>query len=160
MRWGCKIVCGEAKREADRPSPEVNQEYELHNIHLFNIMYRSDLAQGNVLLSVEDRGVIGTVDGLVVARGELSKSEHGYNLDWSEIDSVKGLEPILSVVIDQNMPLISLSFRFKYFFDFVEKVAFTQILLDNIILVSFNTFIIMNFNPLKFSGLRTITTFD
>ena len=138
----------------------MNQEYELHNIrHL--ILCIADLAQGNVLLSVEDRGVIGTVDGLVVARGELSKSEHGYSLNWSEIDFVKGLEPVLSVVIYQNMPLISRSFRFKYFFDFVEKIAFTtQILLDNIILVSFNTFIISNFNPLKFRGLRTITTFD
>ena len=137
----------------------MNQEYELHNIrHL--ILCIADLAQGNVLLSVKDRGVIGTVDGLVVARGELSKSEHGYSLNWSEIDFVKGLEPVLSVVIYQNMPLISLSFRFKYFFDFVEKIAFTQILLDNTILVSFNTFIISNFNPLKFRGLRTITTFD
>ena len=137
----------------------MNQKYESHNIH--HLLCIADLAQGNVLLSVEDRGVIGTVDGLVVARGELSKSEHGYSLNWSEIDFVKGLEPVLSVVIYQNMPLISLSFRFKYFFDFVEKIAFTtQILLDNIILVSFNTFIISNFNPLKFRGLRTITTFD
>ena len=137
----------------------MNQECESRYIrHL--ILCIADLAQGNVLLSVEDRGVIGTVDGLVVARGELSKSEHGYSLNWSEIDFVNELEPVLSVVIYQNMPLISLSFRFKYFFDFVKKIAFTQILLDNIILVSFNTLIIMNFNPLKFSGLRTITTFD
>ena len=136
----------------------MNQECELHIIH--HLLCIADLAQGNVLLSVEDRGVIGTVDGLVVARGELSKSEHGYSLNWSEIDFVKGLEPVLSVVIYQNMPLISLSFRFKYFFDFVEKIAFTQILLDNIILVRFNSFMISNFNPLKFGGLRTITTFD
>ena len=62
----------------------MNQEYELHNIHHL-ALYIADLAQGNVLLSVEDRGVIGTVDGLVVARGELSKSEHGYSLNWSEM---------------------------------------------------------------------------
>ena len=86
----------------------MNQEYKLHIIHHFLCI--AHLAQGNVLLSVEDRGVIGTVDGLVVARGELSKSEHGYSLNWSEIDFVKGLEPVLSVVIYQNMSLISLSF--------------------------------------------------